>query len=201
VDKLASRLLPGARPRYGNFMALVEFDPQVSGFVRPELEADAINIERVAAAAHYVIANTDPGKLGHVKLNKILWYSDLEHYRWHGISVTGLQQYTRTPQGPMSQEIAKAVRRLVKDGKVAEPTIKVADFPRRELVGLEQPDGSSFTDRQSGILNEMIKVIAPLTAVQLNELTYGDPLWKEVKNGEAMLIATGSIVSRPPQSA
>ncbi len=180
-------------------MALVEIGARVSGFAGPVLEADAIDIERVAAVVHYVIAKTDPGKLGHVKLNKILWYSDLEHYRWHGVSITGLRHYMRTPQGPMSQEIAKAVSLLVKERKVAEPTVKVADFHRREMVGLDRPDVSSFTDGQSDILDRMIAVVAPLTAKQLSELTCGDSLWREVKNGEAMPIATGSIVSRPPQ--
>jgi hypothetical protein len=33
-------------------------------------------------------------KLGYVKVNKILWYSDLEHYRWHVVSITGLPDYS-----------------------------------------------------------------------------------------------------------
>ena len=43
---------------------------------------DTIDGQRVAAAVHYVIAKATPSKLGHVKLNKILWCADLEHYRW-----------------------------------------------------------------------------------------------------------------------
>jgi hypothetical protein len=56
---------------------------------------DTIDDQRVAATVHYVIAKA-PGKLGHVKLNKILWCADLEHYRWRGVAITGLQHYART---------------------------------------------------------------------------------------------------------
>src|SRR5215203_5919892 len=103
-----------------------------------------MDLSRVASAAHYVIARTDPSKLGYVKLNKTLWYADLENYRRHGISLTGLQHYTRMPQGPMSKDISRAVRLLIKEGKVAERPTKVIDYIRRELIWLTKPDISMF---------------------------------------------------------
>jgi len=160
----------------------------------------SLEIPRVAAAVHYVIANTAPGKLGYVKLNRILWYSDLEHYRWHGVSITGLRQYSRTLQGPMSNDISRAVGRLAQAGKVAERTVKVTDYARREMICLAEPDVSVFTAEQIGILKQMIDFIAPLTANQLREITHSDLLWKELENNQAMSIATGSIVTQLPTS-
>jgi hypothetical protein len=71
----------------------------------------AIDIQRVAAAAHYVVAKAESSTLGYIKLNKILWYSDLEHYRWHGTSITGLREYSRIPQGPFSKDMTIFVER------------------------------------------------------------------------------------------
>jgi uncharacterized phage-associated protein len=184
-------------------MSSVEFGQSrvgETGVARQASRDDAIDVERVAEVAHHVIAKTDPAKLGHVKLNKILWYSDLEHYRWHGASLTGLRQYSRTAQGPMSPAITRAVRRLVNQGKVSERTVKVADFPRREMVALALPDIDAFTEQQAGILNQMIAIIAPLSANRLSQMTQSDPTWQEVGDGEAMSIATGSIISRPLRS-
>jgi hypothetical protein len=65
------------------------------------------------------------------------------------------------------------------------------------MVLLEQPDISMFTDEQIGILNLITNVIAPLTAHQLRQMTDDDPLCKEVENYECMLIATGSVITRP----
>ena len=72
-----------------------------------------LDIRRVATAAHYVIARTEPSALGYVKLNKIfVIVRRLEHYRRHGKSLTGLQHYTRIPQGPMSKDISRGIRQL-----------------------------------------------------------------------------------------
>jgi uncharacterized phage-associated protein len=113
------------------------------------------------------------------------------------VSITGLQQYTRTPQGPMSKEISQQVRHLAKEGKVAEQTVEVADYIRREMISLAQPDISDFTAEQIAVFNRVIELIAPLTANQLTQITHADSLWKELENNDAMLVSTGSVISRP----
>jgi Protein of unknown function (DUF4065) len=158
----------------------------------------AIDIDRVAAAAHYVIFRTDAGKLGHVKLNRILWYADLEHYRRHGASITGLQHYSRAPQGPLAAEISRAVGLLARTGRVVEQPVAVADYTRREMISLRDPDVLSFRSDEAAILDRMISVVAPLSARQLLQMTSADPLWQEIKPGGAMVIATGSIITRAP---
>ena len=108
-------------------------------------------------------AKADPGKLGHVKLNKILWCADLEHYRWHAATITGLRHYSRTLHGPLSQDIVRAVGRLAREGKVEERTIAVTGYTRREMVSLQDPDISGFTGAQIDILDQMINAIGPLS--------------------------------------
>ncbi len=155
-------------------------------------------MQRVVDMVHFVIAKTHAGKLGYIKLNRILWYSDLEHFRWHGVSMTGFKHYARTLQGPMSEDITRAVRQLVKAGKVEERTVKAANFARREMVSLDEPDVSALTEEQIGILKRMIAVIAPLRASRLTEITHSDSLWQEIANNEPMPIATASVVTRWP---
>ncbi|HMK69771.1 MAG TPA: Panacea domain-containing protein [Xanthobacteraceae bacterium] len=179
-------------------MTLADFRELSAAILRQALAPDAIDRERLAAVVHYVIANAAPGQLGHVKLNRILWHADLEHYRWHATTLTGLRYYARTQQGPMSQDISRAVGGLVREGKVAERTVPVTDYTRREMVSLEPPDTSLLTAAQIGILERMIKLIAPLTARQLSRMTRDDPLWSELENKEVMAVATGSIVTPAP---
>lgn len=158
-----------------------------------------LNIGRVARVAHYVIARTEPSELGYVKLNKILWYADLESYRRHGVSLTGLERYTRMPQGPMSKDISRAVRLLRKEGKITERPVKVIDYARRELIWLKEPDLSDFTAEQIDLLNQLIDLIVPLTADQVSKMTHDDSLWSELKNNDLMAIGPGSIIARPPR--
>ena len=160
------------------------------------VEDGAIDSTRIAHAVHYIISEAEAGKLGHVKLNRILWYADLEYYRWHGISITGLRQYSRTSQGPMSRDISRAVRWLAREGKVIEPTVS-ADSVRREMVSMASPDVSFFTDEQIAILGRATKVIAPLTASQIWKMNSDDRLLQQVKNGETMPVATAALMTPP----
>jgi hypothetical protein len=158
------------------------------------------NADRVEKAVHYVIARTDPAELGSVKLNKILWYSDLEHYRRYGQSLTGLSEYTRMPQGPMSKDISQALRRLSAAGAIHVRKVPVFDYTRHEHVALKEPNVEDFTPNQIDILNIMIDVIRKMTAEGVSEVTH-DALWKELQNDEPMPVRAGAVIRRPATEA
>jgi hypothetical protein len=197
VDYRAHALSLRALPANIAFMSSVDLSELSSVLLGQKAIPGLVGIARIMAAVHYIVAKAESAKLGHVKLNRILWYSDLEHYRWRGASITGLQQYSRTLQGPMSNEISRAVGRLVKERKVAERPVKIANFVRREMVSLELPVIDALNHEQTDILAQIIQIIAPLTATQLMQAIHDDRLWQQVSNGEPMPVATGSIVTRP----
>jgi hypothetical protein len=200
VDDDAATLTLHRRGIYDGIVNVVAYR-QLSSVLpapAPKKERVAPVVERAAAAAHYIIARAEPGQLGHVKLNAILWYADLDHYRRVGASMTGLTQYARGPQGIFAAEIPRAVGLLARLGKVSERTVEAAGYPRREMISLQAPDPSALTEVQMSILDRMINAIAPLPASQLIDMTSRDPLWQETNPGGAMVIATGSIVTRWP---
>ena len=151
---------------------------------------------RIAVAAHYVVARAEPGQLGHIKLNIILWYADLEHYRHAGRSFTGLTEYIRTPRGPYAADIPRAVGVLAREGKVREQPIKISDYARRAMVSLRQPAGVDAL--QAGILDRVMDVVVPLNAAALLAFTRADPLWQEVAPNGRMIVSTGSIITKFP---
>jgi hypothetical protein len=157
------------------------------------------DIVRIAVAAHYIVARAEPGQLGHVKLNTILWYADLEHYRRSGRSLTGLTEYTRTPQGPYAADIPRAVGRLVKEGKVREQPVKITNYARRAMVSLREAVG--LDAQQAAILDRVMDVVVPLNATQLFAFTRADPLWQEVAQGGRMIVSTGSIITKFPATS
>jgi hypothetical protein len=158
-----------------------------------------LDIERTAVAAHYIIARAEPGKLGHVKLNRILWFADLEQYRRAGKSMTGLSQYSRKPQGPLAPQISQAVGWLGRSGRAREQSVAVDGYIRRVMISLREPDTSALGAAQTAILDHMINIVAPLSAAQLLDMTSADPLWQEIKPDGAMVIATGSIIAKAPR--
>jgi Protein of unknown function (DUF4065) len=154
---------------------------------------------RIIPAAHYVIARTEPSRLGFTKLNKVLWYSDVEHYRRHGESLTGLCFYERMPQGPMSKAISSAVRQLEADGKVLERRTKVIDYTRRELVWLKEPDISCFNAEQIDILNEIMDVLCKHSAEAVSDVSH-DAYWEALSDGDAMSVGAGAVVAADPSN-
>ena len=148
------------------------------------------------AAAHCAIAAVIPGSLGHSKLNIALWYADVEHYRRVGASITGLTDYTRTPQGPFSKPISRAVTLLVKQGMIVERQIEGDKFARRGMFSLRDYMSAALSEAGIAIVQRSAEAVALLTAKQLSDVVASDPLWQETATGEAMLVATGSIVTR-----
>ncbi len=156
------------------------------------------DVDRLASAAHYVIARTEPSKLGATKLNKILWYADLEHYRKTGRSLTGAQSYVRLPRGPVPHCIDEALARLKADERIVERIARVHDYDRREFVWLQEPDLSAFDANQIDLLNVYIDLIKDMTAEKISAITHEDGLWKELDNGEPMPLGAGAVVPRVP---
>src|SRR5687767_11322566 len=90
--------------------------------------------DRTEAVAHYVIARSDPNKLGAVKLNKVMWFADLEAYRRFGRTITGQLSYEKRQHGPVPNKIVKSIRRLEQDEKIATRDVPTFAGTRREHV-------------------------------------------------------------------
>lgn len=156
---------------------------------------------RLAEAAHYVIARTKPSELGAVRLNKILWFSDMEYYRRHSATVTGLDYYIRKPRGPMAFGIEAALTDLKNSGKISERRVRIIDYDMREFIWLAEPNVSLFDAEQIDILNRAITVICQHSADVVSEATH-DALWKEMVNGQHMPVRAGAgSVSAQPHSS
>ncbi len=151
--------------------------------------------DRTEAVAHYVIARSDPNKLGAVKLNKVMWYADLESYRQRGETVTGQMSYEKRQHGPVPNNIVRSVRHLEQEEKIL--TRDVPTFggrTRREHVWLKKPDVSVFSPVEVDILNEAIVWVCEThTAKSISELSH-DALWESAEIGEQIPIGAAIIV-------
>ena len=173
---------------------------RVNKFVSaPDRNDLAFDRERIAAAVHHVVAQAQPGRLGHVRLGTVLWYSDIEHYRRAGTSITGLTYYQRTTHGPFSVAITRAVGALGRLGKVSERPVEIDGLIRRDMISLQTPNRAALNTMQAEILGRMTAAITVLTASRLRQAIGADPLWQETQSGDALVIATGSIVVRIEQ--
>lgn len=147
---------------------------------------------RLEKIIHYIVAVTPPDQLGHTKLAKILWFSDVDHYRQTGDTVTHNNNYRKRENGPLHVGFYDALRTLKTQNCIAE---RVADTPvgfRREYLWLAQPDISDFTGQEIATVRKIIDMIAPMSAKQVSELSHVEP-WNSAYDGEFLPIPAAAV--------
>lgn len=149
---------------------------------------------RTEIVAHYIVSRADPIKLGAVKLNKVMWFADLEAYRRLGRTITGQVSYEKRQYGPVPNDIVKSIRRLEQADKIRTRDVPTFAGTRREYIWLKKPDISSFTADEVDILNEAIGLVCDEhTAKSISALSH-DKLWDQADLGEQIPIGAATVV-------
>src|SRR5580658_775606 len=140
--------------------------------------------DKFKGLVHYICwKSTDPSRLGAVKLNKILWFSDIIAFATLGESITGAP-YIKRRSGPVPKPILPALRELVNENRVRIEEVEYFGRPKKQYISLCEPDRSIFTDEQLRIIDDALKSIAEHhTASSISNLTHDD-IWKLVEDGE-----------------
>jgi hypothetical protein len=149
---------------------------------------------RLAALAHYIIWRCDPADLGSVKLGKILWFADLEHYRRTGRSITGATAYTKRQFGPVPKGILQALATLEHEHKVAVAKHNYYGYPKTMFLALERPDLQPFEADEIADVDAIADLVCKHTAASISEVTH-DPLWEEIEIGADMPIGAASVIA------
>lgn len=140
-------------------------------------------MDKFKALVHLVINQCDdPQKLGAIRLNKILWFSDVEAFRLTGNSISG-SRYLRRKKGPVPANVLRSLQELKAEGKIQvdEPS---AQYQPRIFRSLQSVDEALF----SGLERDIVKSIASqicsnFTADEISELTHDD-VWRAADDGE-----------------
>lgn len=142
------------------------------------------NREKIKSLAHYVISQCpNPEVLGSIKLNKVLWVSDLWAYVARGEPITG-EHYIKRQFGPV---VASMVGIL--DELKVEERIAVRQAPRGGKVdyfALTEPDLSLFTAEEISLVDDAIRFVClEHSANEISERTH-DIIWKLAEIGEGI---------------
>ncbi|MBN9528391.1 MAG: SocA family protein [Alphaproteobacteria bacterium] len=154
--------------------------------------------ERFKSLVHYVCNRcTDPTKLGAVKLNKVLWYSDTFAYRQHGKSVSGEKNYIKRQFGPVPKSIIPALKQLEQEGAIVVRESTYFGMPKREYISLREPDSALFSRDELDIVDQVVEIICNNhTAASISDLSH-DIVWEAAQIGEEIpitsVLAAGTI--------
>lgn len=141
---------------------------------------------------HYIVWATPPDQLGATKLAKILWFTDVEHYRATGRTVSGSDNYQKRKQGPLHLDFSAAIGRLKAAGAIAERRAPTPVGVRREFVWLQKPDMTAFNGQELATLHGVMDQLASMTAQQASELSHAEP-WESAYDGELLPVAAAAV--------
>ncbi|MGL6222011.1 MAG: Panacea domain-containing protein [Steroidobacteraceae bacterium] len=113
------------------------------------------NRQKLIQSAVYFASNTDG--CGKVKLFKLLYLLDFEHFRQTGQSVTGLD-YVAWKLGPVPVELAQEWDQLEPDMAAAIEIVpeKVIDYERERVIPKVRFDDSLFSRRELAMMQRIV---------------------------------------------
>lgn len=142
------------------------------------------NEEKLKALVHYICYKAhDPSILGAIKLNKILWHSDILSYRLWNKPITG-ETYIKRQYGPVSKNILRVVEKLVNEGAIITREVDYYGYSKKEYIALAKPNISLFTADEISLVDEIFDYVCKdNTATSISEKTHDD-IWKLAIIGE-----------------
>src|SRR5438552_3689164 len=102
------------------------------------------NREKLKALVHYVAARCeDPRVLGSIKLNKVLWLSDLHSYVTTGTPITG-ERYIKRQFGPVAASMVGILTELQQEEKLIVREIEAPNGKiKTDYIALKRPTNIS----------------------------------------------------------
>lgn len=150
------------------------------------MEEDTLNWEKLKNLVHYVCDKAEnPSELGSIKLNKVLWYSDVINYLITGRPMTG-ETYVKRQFGPVPRHVLKVVNELVNEGKVARGRADHFGHIKNEYIAIQPSDKSQFSGEEVSVIDEAYEhVCINHTARSISDETH-NVIWKIAEMGEVM---------------
>lgn len=145
------------------------------------------NREKTKELVHYVVDRCeDPATLGSIKLNKVLWLSDLMAYVRTGTQITG-EPYVKQQFGPVVMAMPGIVKELQAEGKIVVRERETSlGNTKVDYFALKDPERISdlFTADEISLVEQAIDfVCVQHTAMQISEMSH-DIIWELAEIGE-----------------
>lgn len=139
--------------------------------------------EKFKALVHFIVheCRENPGRLGAIRLNKTLWYTDVAAYQTAGASVSS-ETYVKRRMGPVPAHILSTIRTLSEEGRilVQEPE---GQYDSRKFHSLADPDHGVLSETEKALAKRVLSVVLGYTANGISDATH-DIIWEAAEDGE-----------------
>lgn len=146
----------------------------------PDLRKDKLH-----QAILFFLHHANNEHLGKVKLMKLLYYADFDHFEKYDDSITGAR-YRKLDHGPVPDDATTALDALTATGKVAPRSVRMGKATQERFDPIDEPDLSVFTAQEMDTLHEVVRRWGEHTTRQIEAATHGEPPWIAVKWNEVI---------------
>ncbi|MDE0254302.1 MAG: Panacea domain-containing protein [Rhodospirillaceae bacterium] len=154
-----------------------------------------MSTKKYEALVHYIIheCRDHPERLGAIRLNKALWFSDVIAYQTEGSSITG-ETYLKRRLGPAPRHILPMLRDLQKDGAIV---IKEPEFiyESREFYSMRSPPSEVLSEYERRLARAVLDGLLGRTANAVSEMSH-DIIWDAADDDEEIPVFA-TLVSQP----
>jgi Protein of unknown function (DUF4065) len=153
--------------------------------------------DRLSALLHFIIAAVPGAELGAVKLNKIAWFADRDHFIRTGRTISG-REYIKLERGPVPSGVEDEIDWLKRAGAIIERRVQVVDFSRREFEAITPPSDDTFSAEERETIDHVIAFVRDKSASEISEISH-DEVWAEHELGQtiSMQRAAAAAFIRP----
>lgn len=156
-------------------------------FARTRKGRDGMNRTKLKRLIHYVCSRCqdNPARLGAVKLNKVIWYVETNHYvKTNGHALTGAR-FIKEKNGPVVAAMLPLLEELVEDGVLDIRTAPAGNYFRTEYITKTAPDLTLFNSEDLKLIDRMTEDVCAHTATSISDATHAE-WWKLAEMGETI---------------
>ena len=151
-------------------------------------------MKKQSVIIHYIINSANDQTLNKTKLNKILWFADLEFYIKFRRTITGESSYPKAPRGPVFEQLDTILEMLEHKKAIVSRKRQSSGYFSWEYWALGEPDLSILSASEVAHIDKILYDITKNhTASSISKLTH-DVLWEETEMGKPISIAAASIM-------
>lgn len=129
------------------------------------------------------------------KLNKLLYFIDVESLREFGSSLTG-QEYVKRAGGPVPAKLDEALETLRDTNALVIRPRLVAPYRQRRPFAMREPKWDLFDPRELILVESVIRQFKGWTALQCSAFSHERSGWRLADVGEVIPIGAALISDR-----
>jgi len=139
--------------------------------------------QKFKALTHFIIHECvdNPSRLGATRLNKALFYADVEAYRRTGKSISD-DKYIKRERGPVPKHVLATLHELKSEGAIhiQEPQVL---YDTRHYTSLKEPDDSCLNSEEKKIARSALNFVCGMSATAVSDYSH-DIIWEAAHEGE-----------------